>query len=80
MPIRAGDTLLGLSLPSCSVFWQTASMEAEIDCRFQSNRAGRNTNGRSLPLLKYEEAQRQTTKTKSGARTLALELLLIDGR
>ena len=27
----------GLSLPSCSVFRQTASMEAEIDRRLQSN-------------------------------------------
>src|SRR6516225_2188681 len=27
----------GSALPSCSVFGQTASMEAEIDCKLQSN-------------------------------------------
>jgi hypothetical protein len=34
---RSAEVLDGLSLPSCSVFIQTASVRQEIDCKLRSN-------------------------------------------
>ena len=35
--VARDSALLPVCLPTCSVFWQPPSMEAEIDCKLQSN-------------------------------------------